>query len=356
MFENMTFENIMEKSLAAVTTDVDKRQGSVIYDALAPACAELAQLYIELENILKEGFADTADREYLILRAKERGLTPNEATSAVLRGVFDGEVPIGSRFNLGELNYEVSEKIKNYEYKLVCETTGTQGNKYFGTLTPIDYIQGITSAAITELLIPGTDDEDTEVFRQRYFDSVKNTAFGGNVADYKRLLKTISGVGQVKIERVWNGGGTVKVIMTDTENNIPTDELLKEVKETLDPSESEGCGMGLVPVGHSVTVTAPTVRYVDVRFDVHLENKTINDIKLEVLEVVEDFMKELNEDWEEGDIIIYASDIHTRLMEIEGIKNISGLTVNEETHLILKSNELAGVKNVYIGKEDWIGV
>ncbi len=356
MFENMTYEKLMESSLARVKTDVDKRQGSVIYDALAPACAELAQLYIELDNVLKEGFADTASREYLILRAKERGITPNEATAAVLRGVFDGEVPIGSRFNLGELNYEVTEKIKDYEYKLTCETTGSVGNKYFGTLTPINYIQGITSAAITELLIPGTDEEDTETFRQRYFDSINNLYFGGNVADYKRLLKTIQGVGQVRIERVWNGGGTVKVIMTDSDNNIPTDELLSEVKEKLDPAEYEGCGMGLVPIGHSVKVVAPEVTYVEVYFDAHLDGRTIEDIKYEAFEIICDFFDEVNAGWSDGETVIYSSDIHSKLMEIEGLKNISGLTINEKLHFTLANNHLIECKNVYISEEDWLGV
>ena len=44
MYENMTFENIMDRCLARVSASVDKREGSIVYDAIAPAAAELAML------------------------------------------------------------------------------------------------------------------------------------------------------------------------------------------------------------------------------------------------------------------------------------------------------------------------
>jgi uncharacterized phage protein gp47/JayE len=89
MFEEYTFDNILARMLDRVSDEVDKREGSVIYDALAPAAVELQLMYIELENMLNQCFADTADRTWLIMRAKERGFEPYTASAAVLRGVFD---------------------------------------------------------------------------------------------------------------------------------------------------------------------------------------------------------------------------------------------------------------------------
>lgn len=74
MFESMTFENILKSMLSNVSSSFDKREGSIIYDALAPAAAELAQLYIDLDFTLKETFADTSDRKYLIMRAVKEAL------------------------------------------------------------------------------------------------------------------------------------------------------------------------------------------------------------------------------------------------------------------------------------------
>ena len=43
MFEENTYENILNRVLSRVDNSIDKREGSVIYSAVAPVCAELAQ-------------------------------------------------------------------------------------------------------------------------------------------------------------------------------------------------------------------------------------------------------------------------------------------------------------------------
>nr|WGD74615.1 hypothetical protein P5668_08845 [Bacillus subtilis] len=44
MFEDQTFEVIMDRMLNSISADIDTREGSVIYNALAPAAAELVQV------------------------------------------------------------------------------------------------------------------------------------------------------------------------------------------------------------------------------------------------------------------------------------------------------------------------
>ena len=72
MFEEMTFENILSQMLENVQGDVDKREGSIIYDALAPVAMESAQMYSDMDILLQECFADSASYYYLIKRAAER--------------------------------------------------------------------------------------------------------------------------------------------------------------------------------------------------------------------------------------------------------------------------------------------
>lgn len=57
-FEAMTFENIMDRCLDRVSSSIDKREGSVVYDAIAPAAAELAIMYIELAYLMDRAFPD----------------------------------------------------------------------------------------------------------------------------------------------------------------------------------------------------------------------------------------------------------------------------------------------------------
>ena len=183
MYEGQTYEVILERALGRVATDVDKREGSLVMNALASSAVEHANLYILLDGIVQNGYAPTAEREYLILRCQERGIFPYEATKAVLKGKFNQDIPIEARFNLNDLNYTVTEFIEAvggyYYYKLECETAGTIGNKYFGKLSPIEYVAKNLEGELVEVLIHAEDDEYTEALRKRYSASFGSIAFGG---------------------------------------------------------------------------------------------------------------------------------------------------------------------------------
>ncbi len=143
--DEMTFDYIMNRMLESVPDTVDKREGSIIYDALAPAAAELVKCYMELDVVMDETFVDTASLQYLMLRCKERGVAIQGETAAVIEGVFtppNVELTAGLRFNCDEVNYTITEKISVGHYKLEAETLGTVGNKYTGLLLPIQTVNG----------------------------------------------------------------------------------------------------------------------------------------------------------------------------------------------------------------------
>ena len=54
------FGEITNRMLQRVSSNVDKRQGSIIYDAVSPVGLELAKTYLMLQAIEKEAFPDTA--------------------------------------------------------------------------------------------------------------------------------------------------------------------------------------------------------------------------------------------------------------------------------------------------------
>ena len=155
--DEMTFDYIMNRMLESVPDTVDKREGSIIYDALSPAAAELVKCYMELDVVMDETFVDTASLQYLMLRCKERGVAIQGETAAVIEGVFTPssvELTAGLRFNCDEVNYTITEKISAGHYKLEAETLGTVGNKYTGLLLPIQTINGLETAQIAAVLIP----------------------------------------------------------------------------------------------------------------------------------------------------------------------------------------------------------
>lgn len=354
---NTTYEDLLASKLANVP-EQDRRETSMIYQATAANSLETAQMLFTLQNFIDMVFADTAPREFLIRRAAERGLSPFPATKSRLKGVFNINVPIGSRFSLDDLNYTVVEKITDGEFVLECETAGNIGNMYLGTLIPIDYIDGLATAELTEVLIPGEDEEETEAFRTRYFNSFESTAFGGNRADYKEKVNAISGVGGVRVYRAKHGPGTVGLTIIDSNYNKPSQALVDTVQEIMDPLDNQGEGVGLAPIDHIVTVSAVNETIVDISLNITYQTGwSWEDVEQSVYNVIDQYFKELSEEWanavtkEDDDtgLIVRISQIETRLLNVNGIVDIQDTELNSSTSNIELDKESIPKRGVVIG-------
>ena len=378
MYENTTYEAIRDRMLARVPDRFDKREGSVIWDTHSPAAIELQILYLELDNILKEAYGDSASREYLILRCRERGIAPRQATHAVLKGVFvpaDIEVS-GQRFNIGDRNYVVTEQIADGEYRVRCESPGRVGNQYLGSMIPVEYIQGLQTAELTELLIPGEDEEETEELRSRYFDSFDDHAFGGNRTDYLEKTNAIPGVGRTKVTRVWNAdispaemipkesverwydstketlseevrdwlnsvfraakekklttGGTVLLTIINSEFGAASETLVQKVQTAMDPEVNAGEGYGLAPMGHVVKVESAKERKVTVKASLIFEpGYGWNNLQGLLEEAVSDYLLELRKEWADASyLVVRISQIDTRLLNVQGVLDVQNTSIN----------------------------
>jgi len=350
MSNTITYESLLNRALQRVSIGIDTSEGSFLFDAIAPCVAELYEAYLYIDELEKRVYADTAYGEYLERRCAERGIYRKEATHAIRKGYFDNAVPIGSRWGKEELVYIVTELVQDGVYLLKCEQSGTIGNHYDGNLINIDAVENINSAQLGEVVHFGTNDEQDDALRCRYFNSFEKEAFGGNIADYKEKVGSIEGVGQVKVYPVWNGGGTVKLQLLDKANNIPSSELIEKVQTLIDPVQNSGEGLGIAPIGHSVTVEA--ARQVEVQLTTHLTFKESSweNVSSRVNQVVEDYFSELRAIWSENDIVIRISQIEARLLEIDGIIDIEDTMLNGlPKNLYLSGEEvpvLVGVVNL----------
>lgn len=73
-YEAQDFDYWMDFMLDEVSDDVDKRQGSVIYDAMAPAATALAERSLTIANLLRQTHISTADNENLDYHAADKGM------------------------------------------------------------------------------------------------------------------------------------------------------------------------------------------------------------------------------------------------------------------------------------------
>lgn len=393
MFEENTYERILERMLSRVSRKYDKREGSVIYDTHSPAALEIAYLYIELERVINEAYGDTASREFLILRCKERGITPYPASRAALKLLVtpDSIDVTGKRFNLGELNYTVTQKLSMGEYSAECETAGKIGGSYLGEATPIEYIEGLEKAGFTEVLIPGEDEEDTEELRKRYLGSFDEKAFGGNVQDYLEKTGSISGVGQVKVTRLWNGdispkdmipsdtvtlwynsqisneelseslknwltaiytaakekkltvGGTVLLTLLNSDCLPASDELIQKVQAEIDPVQNAGEGFGFAPIGHVVTVKSAEGAEVNISANITLDmGYSVNNLRESFETAVKNYLSQLRKNWADSPyLVVRISQIEARLLGVKGVADIRETALNgKKENLILGSFEV----------------
>jgi len=356
MYEDQTQEVILNRMLSTVPDSLDKREGSIIFDACAPVSIEVMLLYAMCDYFLKNTFGDTAEREFLIERAKERGLKPYPATYAIVKAVFTPdslEIGIGTRFSYDDLNYEVVENVSAGVYLMRCETAGTVGNKPAGILLPIDYIAGLKTAELAEVTIPGEDEEGTEVFRARYLASFYSQAYGGNIADYKEKVNAIEGVGGVKVYPVWNGGGTVKVVFMTSEYKPPAAEFIDQVQTLIDPETNNGEGVGIAPIGHVVTVVGAANSAINIGLHLTYSSGSFVDYEEDIKQVIDGYFHELNQTWEQTQVatteqvsnvglVVRISQLETRILGIRGITDIEHTTLNgEESNLTLGVDELA---------------
>lgn len=382
MYEEQTYEVILQRMLNRVSDKLDKREGSVIWDTHSPTAIELQILYLQLDALLKEAYGDTASREYLIRRCAERGITPYTASAAILRGEFTPTNidVLGKRFNLQDLNYVVTEKIADGVYKVECESAGIVGNQYLGKITPIEYVAGLETAQLTEVLIPGEDAEDTEDLRERYFASFNEKAFGGNVQDYLEKVNAIPGVGSTKVTRAWNGdirpadmipttkvktwyegiietldqeiatwlsniygaaaekklttGGTVLLTILNSDYGIASDSLIQTVQATLDPAENAGEGYGLIPIGHVVSVKSAKEVAVTMKAEITFDTGySWSNLQNSIDTAVQDYLLELRKGWADTSyLVVRISQIEARLLSIKGIVDIENTKINDSVN------------------------
>lgn len=367
--QKYTYQYLLDRALSQIPGDIDKREGSIIYDALAPACYLLAEYFMEVHRLTQEVSIETASGEWLDNKVLEVGITRNQATSAVKKAIFttvdnDGNeiplsVPIGSRFaSVSESqalyyvitdNYRVNGVIQAGEYEATCETPGIEGDRYTGTLVPLDFIPNLASAILSDSIIPGSDTETDEALRERYLTKVRYRAFGGNVAQYREMVLDIEDgrIGGVQVYPTWNGAGTVKLSIIDGANLAIRDddgtvgEFVDTVQKIIDPAPidgkgGQGLGLGLAPIGHIVTVVTPEQYIVDITADIRLSGKTIDQVKPEIEAAIEAYFAQLRADWDNGNdmneysTVIYQSQIVRAALSVtDGVSDFSNVVLRK---------------------------
>lgn len=354
--------------------DLDKSEGSLLWEAVGIGAAEFELVYMALDRLIQNAYPTTANREFLKRYADTYGMAPFPATKALLEAEFilrEGRIiETGSRFEIDGLFYQVTEKKTDTLYNIECETPGTIGNRYYGQLLPVNYVQGFISARITQLLIPGEDEEETEEFRTRFLRSFISKPYGWNETEYIEEVCALPGVGDCKILRCPRGKGTVDVVIVDSRYRRPTDETIDSVQNALrplnitGPPEIDKCGTGMVAIGHDTLVFGVREKEIEIGLKlVFAKGYSWENLKETIESELSNYLLELTKDWgdknhytdtdreepEERRVEVQLSSVEHRVYEIKGVQDYDrfATTINGKTeNFFLEWDEipiLAGV-------------
>ncbi|WP_254905214.1 baseplate J/gp47 family protein [Clostridium tyrobutyricum] len=349
-------DDIRNRMLDDVPSDIDKSEGSFIYDALSPASKEIGQTYNIADDILDRTSPFTAAGTDLENITNAVGITRKQGekatTDILIEGVPDTVVLSGTLVQTEEgLEYEtLNDIVLTDGQATVAVQARDVGSNYNVPANAINQlpvqISGVTSITNPESVNNGYDIEDDDSLRGRYFERMQTPATSGNKYQYMSWAKEVTGVGDAKSFPLWNGPGTVKIVIINSNKRAADTELVQKVKDYIDP-QPERNGEGQAPIGAALTVVSAIEKAINITAKVILANGyTIQQVQDNFTEVVGKYLSDIAFN---STYVSYAK-IGSLLLSTAGIVDYDNLTLNTGTaNVALQDEEIPVPGTISLG-------
>jgi uncharacterized phage protein gp47/JayE len=155
---------------------------------------------------------------------------------------------------------------------VVADLPGLTGNVAAGSVNIMTSRTLFITNVSNPVPITGGYSQETDAqLLSRFLLTVRSPSSGGNVADYKRWARETpnTSIGDVSVVPLWNGAGTVQVVIMNSDGTIPNSATIAAVQNFLDPGGA-GTGGGMAPIGAKVSVVAATTVAVDVNVKLYI--------------------------------------------------------------------------------------
>lgn len=340
-------KEILNTMLDIVSDNFDKREGSFIYDSLAPVAEGLSYRDNDLKGIESKFKTSNLSGDELSYRVSDiTGMERKKATRSIGEIVVSGtgNISIGNLFETSQgiqfRSIEDKEIIESGTINIEAVTAGSNSNVAANTITmfPIT-ISGITAVNNLNPTIDGFNEESDKDLRERYYERLRTPATSGNKVHYVNWAKEVQGVGEAKVFSLWNGDNTVKVVIIDADREPASAELVETVQNYIDPN-SLGLGEGVAPLGAYCTVTSAIEKTIDVIFDLVIDpSYTLEEVEPLVEESLTNFLRGIAF---KADTVSYAL-IGANIINTSGVLDYNNLQVNLATANIVLGDEEAPV-------------
>lgn len=321
-----------------IDTSLNKKEGSFIYDAVSPASIELAQAYMELDRILKLGFAQTTYGTYLDHRAEEHGVIRKAAEKAqgtiIITGTPSLIIPkdsifaseTGIQFITDEESTIGEEGVVSVSITAVL--AGKEGNLPAEAICEMPVsISGVTQVTNLQETTGGRDTENDQSLLDRLLLKVREPSTSGNTNHYCQWALEVPGIGDVKIFPLWNGPGTVKIVVVNSEKKSACAALVSDTAQYIETVR---------PIGADVTVESAIEKQINVSAKVTLANGfTIGQVQESLQSALIGYIK----DTAFTETYVSYAQIGRLLLAVSGVGDYNNLLVNDTQGNILLTEE-----------------
>ena len=322
MFSQQTYETIKQRILDNINIDIDKREGSFTSNMVSAISVELAKAYINMGDILSLGFIEDTFDTYLDKRVSEFGVYRKEGIKAIgeikVEGKDGAVITNGTLVKANDLYFTVLNDIELPTDNILYVEANEVGYKY-NLLANTEFELIEKNDKVTRLVnevefTNGVDVETDEDLRKRFVKVVNNPSTSGNKNHYEEWALEVNGVGRAIVYPLHNGNGTVKVMIVGNDNKPVSEEIIEACE--LHISEN-------MPIGCQLTVTTPTNLNIIINASIELKEGYVAE------EVQDEFETKLNDYLKSVTTELTYSKIYGLLANIQGVEDISSLTVND---------------------------
>jgi uncharacterized phage protein gp47/JayE len=328
VFEGITPEYVKADIISRVSADIDTREGSFVRDMISAAALEIAKVYQSLDAVVPIAFVDETSGEFIDKRTAEYGITRKPGAKATVTMNFTGTdgtvIPAGKVFLTATgLQYETNEAVTvtggTASVTATAVEIGAQYNVDAGAIAiQLNSLSGLASFS-NLAAANGTDAETDTALVRRLADFLKNRGTSGNAADYRQWAMAVEGVGGAKVVPIWDGPGTVKVLLMGADGGPVESSVATACAAAIETAR---------PIGPTVTVLSAVGLDIDVTANVDIEGTTLADVKTAFETALDAYLKD--EGASETPVIAYYK-IAYLLMAVRGVTDIVSLTVNGGT-------------------------
>lgn len=325
-------DDIQSRMVSEMNKVSDKAtmEGSFARDVISANSVEFENAKAEIALMIQAAYGTTAWGDYLTAIASEFGVDRKAATHAVGRVVVYGSagsyVPKGTLFDTkdGSIQFATDTAVTigasgSVEVSVTSVGTGAACNIAAHTIVHIPMsVPGVSRVDNPLGTHDGAAVEDDETLRARYLAYVREPATSGNAYHYKRWALAVPNVGEAKVIPLWNGPGTVKVLIIGPDRNRCSDEVVKNCKDYIE---------SVRPIGATVTVVTPSYIPINIKATLKVRN-TDNGYYAACQKALTEYF--INKGFNEDNVVSVAQ-VGRIILNTGLIEDYSALTLNDKS-------------------------